>query len=204
MGVARACLRRAVSGLIVRIPGLRGVCFIPFIFYYWNKLDVCGIEFTAEKTIYLQRMLGIQAIYTGERIERNTKMIQQFGCVDNLVKCGFSIFVDTKGIVKFPRTIDAQSHQPMIFFQELTPFLIEERTIGLEVVVDDLSRSGVFILKLHDLVEEIEPQESWLSPLPGKHHLISLHPFDVLLDEPFQDLVGHPAYARPIQQRPLA
>ena len=43
-------------------------------------------------------------------------------------------------------------------FEELTPLLVDQRSVGLQIVLDPLARLGVLLLESDHLVEELQPQ----------------------------------------------
>ena len=124
--------------------------------------------------------------------------------LEDSFKRGPPAFRDPVLVVDFPRAVDAQADQEPVLLEELAPFLVDQRAVGLEIVLDPLERLGVFLFERDDLAEEIQPHQRRLAALPGEHHLRPGHARDVLLDEPLEHLVGHPAGAGPAGQRFLA
>lgn len=85
--------------------------------------------------------------------------------------------------------IDAQAHQELVFLEKLTPLLVQQKAIRLQIVLD-LLPAGVFLLNLDDLTVEVESQQRWLAPMPGEYHRVSVLVGDVLPNELLQQVVG--------------
>ena len=79
-------------------------------------------------------------------------------------------FIDAIGVVQFGRAVHAQSHQKSILCQELAPFVVEQRAVGLESV-GNLFSVRMFFLQCDDLAKKLHAKQRWLTALPGKGNL---------------------------------
>ena len=61
---------------------------------------------------------------------------------------GLPHFIFTIFIVKFLRSINRNAYQPVIFSEELAPFIGQHGSVGLDAVIDR-SSAGVFLLQFH-------------------------------------------------------
>jgi hypothetical protein len=46
------------------------------------------------------------------------------------------------------------------------------------------------LFQFNHLTKEIEPEQRWFAPLPGKNHFAAVLPFNALANVRFQDFVG--------------
>ena len=74
--------------------------------------------------------------------------------------------------------------------QELAPGLVQEGTVGLEVVLTADMGRAVALLQLHNPTEEGQAQQGGLSPLPGKDNLLVVLALEILADKGLQNFVG--------------
>src|ERR1035441_2700539 len=87
-----------------------------------------------------------------------------------------------------------------MLLEERSPLLVQQRTVGLQIVLDALVRPLVFLLQFYHFVEELQPQQRGLSALPRKNYFFALLAFDVLLDVRFENFVGDAELAVASQQ----
>jgi hypothetical protein len=165
-----------------------------------DELYVRGIEFPAEETIDIQRAFCIEMVHTGERVERHTGSTQKICSGHHLIEGRRTSFVNTESVVKFARTVDAQSDQEPVLFKKLRPLLFEQDAVSLKIVFDALSGLGVPLLKCDYSLEEVEAAQRRLSTLPGEDDLRARIAFDVLAYEKLKYLVSHLAGAWPAWQ----
>ena len=107
-------------------------------------------------------------------------------------------------VVDLLRAVDGQAHEEAVLLQEARPVLVEQRAVGLQVVLDPLSGLRVLPLQRHDLAEEVEAEQRGLAALPREHHLVGGHARDVVAHEALEHLVVHVPAARAARQRLLA
>ena len=87
-----------------------------------------------------------------------------------------------------------------MLLEERAPLVVEQRAVGLEIVLDALVGLLVFLLELDHLVEELEPEQRRLATLPGEDHFVAVLAFDVLLDVGLENFVGDLELAVAAQQ----
>ena len=81
-------------------------------------------------------------------------------------------------------------NQKAVLLEECSPFVVQQRAIGLKIVLDALMGLFVFLLQRDHLLKEFESEQRRLAALPGKDHFAAVLSFDVLPDVRFQDFVG--------------
>lgn len=79
-----------------------------------------------------------------------------------------------------PRAVDTDADKEIIFTQELAPFIVKQRTIGLHGVLKGHVRPLVLILVCEGAPEEFDPHQGGFSTLPGDRHLVGAMGFDEL------------------------
>ena len=89
-------------------------------------------------------------------------------------------------------------------FRNARPVLVEQRAVGLQVVLDPLSGLRVFPLQRDDLPEELEAEQRRFATLPREDDFVRRHARDVVAHEALQHLVVHVPAARAAGQRLLA
>jgi len=87
-----------------------------------------------------------------------------------------------------------------MLLQESAPLVIQERSIGLQVVFDSLIGLLVPLLQLNHLAKEVQPEQSRLAPLPGKNNFAAILTLDVLADVGFKDFVGNAEFLRAAEE----
>ena len=117
-------------------------------------------------------------------------LLQQFDALHYLYKRRFPLFVLAVFIVELLRAVDGDTHQPVVFAEELTPFIRQHGAVGLDAVVDGTS-PGMFFLQLHRFLVERQGAHQGFSTVPGEHHLRHGLRIDVFFDKLFQQLFAH-------------
>ena len=92
----------------------------------------------------------------------------------------FAIFV-----MKLLRAINGNPYQPVVFTEELAPFVCKQGSIRLDTIVNRTS-AGVFLLQLHRLFIKRKRTHQRFSTVPGKKHLRHGLRVDILVDKLFQ------------------
>ena len=64
------------------------------------------------------------------------------------------------------RAIDAQANQKLVIAQKRVPVVIQERAVGLQIVLDVQARTLIFLFECDDLLEELDAQQRRLAALP--------------------------------------
>jgi hypothetical protein len=93
--------------------------------------------------------------------------------------------------VQLGRAIHAQSDEEAVRREELTPFVVQERPVGLDRVLDALARSPVLLAQPYRFLEERGSAQCRLAALPADRHSAVRLRIQIAADEPVQHLGGH-------------
>ena len=88
------------------------------------------------------------------------------------------------------RAVNAQAHQETVLPQELAPRIIQQQTIGLQIVFDPLTPL-VFLLQLDHPAKKVKAQKRWFAAVPTELDGIGILFDDALANNLLQDLVRH-------------
>ncbi len=80
-------------------------------------------------------------------------------------------------VVNVTRAVQADPDQETVRGKKFRPFIVDEDTVRLDGIGDDLVGSAVFFLYIHRLLEKIKPHEHRLASLP---HVRNRLPFGIL------------------------
>ena len=169
----------------------------------WRNVAAYGSElqilapYLLEETIDLAWMFAVDAVYRAECIPHHLVSIEHLYGSHHLSMGGFTMFILSPGIMQVLWSVDTQAYQPTVIFEELAPFIRQQRTIGLQTVVD-MSPCSILLLQAHRLLIKGYRQQCWFAPMPRKQHLTVHLTLQVLPDEVFQHLVAHHPRAHPL------
>lgn len=77
------------------------------------------------------------------------------------------LFVHPAGVMQPRRSVDAQADEKLLRLQEFAPFVVEQRAVGLDGIVDAFA-AGMLPLQLDDLAEELHPEQRRFPALPSE------------------------------------
>jgi hypothetical protein len=83
--------------------------------------------------------------------------------------------------------------------EECTPFVVQERAVGLHGVLEGHARPLVLVLEFYGTPVEVEAHQGWFSTLPGHRYLVGPVGLDELPDIMFQHYVSHAKVAAGIE-----
>ena len=132
---------------------LHGRSKMPSVLMFKDSLyDRCKLYKTTiyrpKEMVKLQRIIGIETVDDCHGIPIHTILIEQFNPAHHFRKRRLSSSVFPIRVMQSLRTIYRHSNQPIIVFEETTPFLCQQRAIGLQTIVNhptltqDLSSLG--------------------------------------------------------------
>ena len=133
------------------------------------KLDIFAV-YLLEEMIKIQWIVSIEVINNRHCIPFYTMFFQKINPLHHFDEGGLPHFIFTIFIVKFLRSINRNAYQPVIFSEELAPFIGQHGSVGLDAVIDR-SSAGVFLLQFHSLFVEGERAHKCFSSVPGEKHL---------------------------------
>ena len=82
------------------------------------------------------------------------------------VECRLTAFVYAVAVMQLLRAIDAQANQKLVIAQKRVPVVIQERAVGLQIVLDVQTRTLIFLFECDHLLEELDAQQRRLAALP--------------------------------------
>ena len=135
-------------------------------------------------------MARVLAVDRSQRVEFHAVELELLEPRQDAVEGGLFPLVDPVGVVQLARAVDADSHQELIFRQELGPLVIDQNAIRLEGVSHGLASCKALLQGDH-FAEEPDPEEGRFASLPGKARLGPRLRSDVVPDVGFQNFRGH-------------
>ena len=169
-----------------------------------DELQVGRAQLAAQEAIDVERPRRVVAIDARQRVERHAEPLEHLRRGIHGVERRRAALGDAVLVVDLLRAVDGEPHEEAVLLQEPRPVLVEQRAVGLQVVLDPLSGFRVFPLQRDDLSKELEAEQRRLAALPREDQFIGGHACDVVSDEALQDLVVHVPAARAARQRLLA
>ena len=151
--------------------------------YDGRELDEAAL-YLLKKVVEVEGIIGIEVIHHSQYIPLHPMLIEQSNSPHHLLKRGQSLLVAAVLIMKLLRTINRDTHQPVILFKEAAPLIGEQRTVGLDGVVDGAA-GCILLLQLHHPFVKREGTHQRLTAMPGKEHLRHGLRLNVLLNETF-------------------
>ena len=73
---------------------------------------------------------------SGQDIEIHFMPPQELSRPHYLIECRFAGFIHPVGIMKLPRSIQAQADEEVVRMEEFAPFVIKESAIGLHGILE--------------------------------------------------------------------
>ena len=144
-----------------------------------------------EEPVDFKRLERIVVIHHSEGVEGNLVLPEQCQPRHYGIKSRSPVSLDPVSVVEFPRAINTQPNKKAVLFEKAAPVIREQGAVGLNGV-GDLFAPGIFFLQRHHRPEIVDTQQSGLAALPGKLHFRCVLALDVLSDEAFKYLRGHP------------
>ena len=94
------------------------------------------------------------------------------------------------GVVQVLRAIDGDAYEEMVGFEKLTPLIGEQRSVGLQTVVD-MVPPRITPLKRQCLLVEGDGAQQRFAAMPREEHLMLRLCLDILACEQLQQVVAH-------------
>lgn len=81
--------------------------------------------------------------------------------------------IEPVSIVDFLWPIKANADEEFLIPEESAPLLVQQSPVGLESVLDPLSRWAVLFLQCHSAFKPVDSEQGGLTALPGEGHDVS-------------------------------
>ena len=109
------------------------------------------------------------------------------------IKRWFAAAGDAIAVVQLSRAVNRQADKELIRFEEFSPGIVNQDTVGLQIVFDPLAGLFILLLEFHYFVEKLQPHQGRFTALPGEDYLFAILSVDVLADKVFQRFIAHVA-----------
>ena len=186
-----------VGQFVARLEGSGQVASIGMsedAFHNRGELEVMTTYFL-EEVIELQRIVGIVIIYYRHPVPFYSVFLQQIDALHYFDERRPSLSVAPVFVMKLLWPVDGNAYQPIVFTEELAPFIGQESAVRLNTIFDG-STSRITLLKLYHPFVEGEGAHQCFASVPGEHHLWHGLRADVLTDELLQKLIAHHLFGR--------
>ena len=148
-----------------------------------------AIQFFKE-VIKLQRIISIIIIHNSHGIPLYPVFFQELNALHDFYKGRASLTVLTVFVMKLLRAVNGDTYQPVILPEKLTPFIIQERTIGLDTIVYR-TPACILALQLHHPLIETERTHQCFSAMPGKQNLRHGLRLNIFTNKLLQQFIAH-------------
>src|SRR5699024_3224512 len=111
------------------------------------------------------------------------------------VEGAFSLSVQTVGVVGILDAVQGDSHQKVMFSEEICPFPVQGKAVGLNGVADFHPVDVVLSLELYRFFEKVQPNEGGFPSLKGDSTALG-GSCQSLLDHSLQGFLRHKAVGR--------
>ncbi len=137
-----------------------------------DELHVARTDLVAEEAVDLAAAVAVEFVDRAQDVELGPSIGEQLCRAHDLRVRTPPALVHTLRIVDVGRTVHRQADEEPVLSEECRPFLVEQRAVGLERVLDDLAGPPVALHQHHRLAEEVEPHERGFATLPGNGHVL--------------------------------
>src|ERR1700757_3552885 len=109
---------RVVNRQRLRVPFLRSNVAEYLGLDAGDELHFARTHFVLQEAIYVKRLLRVDPVHYGQRIERHAVAMKQLYRGEDFGESGFAMFAYAVAIVQLFGTVDAQANQELIAFEE--------------------------------------------------------------------------------------
>jgi len=165
-----------------------------------DELNPLGANLIPQEAVYLTGMVTGDPVDGDQDVVFNFVLLQEPQPAHHFVISWSTTLINAVDIMHVTGTVQAQPDQVVIFLEELAPFVVQQRAVGLHGVLESHARYPVLLLELDRLAVEIHPHQGWFATLPGNSHFGTAMALDQLLDIGFQSLFRHAELAVRVEQ----
>ena len=131
-----------------------------------DKLHVPRPEFVSEIAVDLHSVILICSVNRAQNIRLNLGIAKVFPPADHHRVSSMPAAVEAIGVMEFFRTVDRNSNQHIIVFEEACPLFGDQGAVGLDSVVDHLCGASILLAQLNEAFKEGESSQGWFAALP--------------------------------------
>ena len=129
-----------------------------------DELHPGGAGFVPEKAVNLEGVISVEPINGGENIVFHPMLLQQPEASQHPVKGWPAPLVHPVGIVQLAGTVDANADEEAVLAEELAPFVVQERAVGLQGVLEGHVRPLVLVLVSKGAPIKVETHQGGFPP----------------------------------------
>ena len=149
-----------------------------------------AVQLIAEEAVKIQRIISIIVVHHCHGIPFHPMLFQQVDTTHHLHKRWLSHLILPILVMKFLRTINRDAYQKIVLAKELTPFICQQCTVGLNAIINRTA-SGIFLLKFHRLFIKRQGAHQGFTSMPSEQHLRHGLRFNIFFYEFLQQFVTH-------------
>ena len=107
----------------------------------------------------------------GQRVPSHVVRLQDPQSPDHALERRLAAFVVAVGVVQVRGAVDGHAHEEVVLGQERCPVIVDQGAVGLDRVLDDLSRAPMLFDEVHHVPVEAHSHHRGLAALPRQGHL---------------------------------
>ena len=174
--------------------------FVDDVFDGGQELHEAAVHLVAEEAVDLPAAPLAAPVHDAQRIEFHAAAPEHPDRPHHALEGRFAAPGQAEGVVDIPGPVEREADQEIVGGEEVAPRLVDQRTVGLQRILDPFA-VGVPALQLHRPAVEIQPQQQRLAAVPAELHGIDLVGPDVLFYAELQQLVVHHGLAAAVLHR---
>ena len=156
-----------------------------------NELDEPDPEVVPEVPVDIQRAVLVGGVDRAQDVDIDVMGGKPRQTCQHPVRRRSAPLVHPVAVVEVRWAVDADAHQELVAGQQLAPFVGQQRPVGLDRVLQVLSRSADRLGRLDGPAKEVDAHQGRLAALPGHGYLAVGLGSDVLAQVLGQQVVGH-------------
>ena len=137
-------------------------------------------------------MLDVDVVDHAEQVHVDLVAPEHLKSLHHLLVGRLLSFGHAVVVVQLFGSVEAEADIKIFFGEELAPFLVDRRAVGLNAVDDLLVRRQMLFLQLNRPAEKIDAEQGRLAAVPGEAHDLFRSRLDVLDDVALQRFVAQP------------
>ena len=153
----------------------------------------------AQEAVDVDRALGGVAVDHAQGGKGDAVPVQAFDGGHHPGVRRLTALAVTMAVVQLGWAVDRQPDEEILGLEEGAPFIVEQRTVGLQIILNRLLGFFVFGLDFNDAAEKIQPHQRGFTALPAKYHFVASLRFDILPNMRFEQKFAHSRHFRLMQ-----
>ena len=121
----------------------------------------------AEETVNRASVLLVGGVDRTKDVEVDIVLAKVAPAFHHLVKCSLLPAIEPVGVMNLAWTVAAEADKEIVFLEKCAPLVIKQDTVGLECVLNGLSRPAILLYQFNGAPEELDLHQCGLAALPG-------------------------------------